>query len=335
MAGLTKTAARCIPAIAIWVLALAIVPALALAAPAQPAKTPPPPVKAPEPAKQVFGHLTKPAPLAARAIGTYARGCLSGGKMLRTSGSGWEVMRLSRNRYWGHPNLVKFIEKLAADVRAKDGWPGLLVGDMSQPMGGPMLTGHASHQIGLDVDIWLTPAPAKPLTIEDREKLSAGNMVAPDKRSVSSLWGEGQVKVIRRAAGAPNVQRIFVHPALKKALCQAAGQDRGWLNKVRPWYGHDHHFHVRMGCPAGQSGCEGQPQGSAGDGCGEELEKWIKLVTTPPKPGGKPAPPKPPLTLADLPGECAKLVGKAPVIMPASAAPTPAETSAPMEAEPR
>jgi murein endopeptidase len=30
---------------------------------------------------------------------------------------------------------------------------GLLIGDMSQPRDGPMLYGHSSHQIGLDVDI--------------------------------------------------------------------------------------------------------------------------------------------------------------------------------------
>jgi penicillin-insensitive murein DD-endopeptidase len=288
----------------------------------------------PEPAKQIFGHQAKPAPLAARSIGAYSRGCLAGGKMLTTSGSGWEVMRLSRNRYWGHPDLVRFIRKLADDVRKKDGWPGLMVGDMSQPMGGPMLTGHASHQIGLDVDLWLTPAPAKPLTLDDREKMSAENMVNADKLTVSKLWGGGQVKLIHRAALSPQVARIFVHPAIKKALCAAAGPERGWLAKVRPWYGHDHHFHVRLGCPGGQAGCEAQTPGPAGDGCGEELENWFKLVTAPPGPPGKP---KPPLTLADLPGECAKLVGSkaGSAVTPASAAPTPAETSAPMEAEPR
>ena len=64
-------------------------------------------------------------------------------------------MRLSRNRNWGHPKLVEFLERLSAKG-AKVGWPGLLVGDMAQPRGGPMLTGHASHQVGLDADIWLT-----------------------------------------------------------------------------------------------------------------------------------------------------------------------------------
>ena len=33
------------------------------------------------------------------------------------------------------------------------------------------------------------------------------------------------------------VERIFVHPAIKKALCQTKDTDRKWLGKVRPWLG--------------------------------------------------------------------------------------------------
>ena len=35
-----------------------------------------------------------------------------------------------------------------------------------------------------------------------------------------------QVKLIRRAASYPQVARIFVHPAIKKALCQMAAPGR-------------------------------------------------------------------------------------------------------------
>ena len=82
---------------------------------------------------------------------------------IATDGPTWQAMRLSRNRRWGHPTMIKLIEKLSRDAVA-DGWPGLLIGDISQPRGGPMLTGHASHQIGLDADIWLTPMPDRRLT---------------------------------------------------------------------------------------------------------------------------------------------------------------------------
>lgn len=129
------------------------------APPATPAASETPPAAAapalPElkPAKALFGGTKSPAPLAARAIGSYAKGCLSGAKALPIDGPAWQHMRLSRNRNWGHPKLLQVVQRLARDGREKDGWPGLLVGDLSQPRGGPMLTGHASHQIGLDADV--------------------------------------------------------------------------------------------------------------------------------------------------------------------------------------
>ena len=113
--------------------------------------------------QKLFGREDAPAPLQARALGWYAKGCLAGGTALPVNGATWQVMRLSRNRNWGHPNLVRVIERISEQGK-KLGWNGLLVGDMSQPRGGPMLTGHASHQVGLDADIWLTPMPDRELT---------------------------------------------------------------------------------------------------------------------------------------------------------------------------
>jgi penicillin-insensitive murein DD-endopeptidase len=140
------------------------------------------------PAKELFGAVTAPAPLTSRAIGTYAKGCLSGGVALPISGPNWQVMRLSRNRNWGHPRLVRLLERLANDARRLDGWPGLLIGDMAQPRGGPMITGHESHQIGLDADIWLTPMPNCLLTRTEREDLMATSMLADPLTVVMHLW---------------------------------------------------------------------------------------------------------------------------------------------------
>ncbi|MGE0024490.1 MAG: penicillin-insensitive murein endopeptidase [Hyphomicrobium sp.] len=261
-------------------------------------------------AKQLFGTVKTAAPLAARAVGWYAKGCLSGGKPLEVNGEGWQVMRLSRNRNWGHPKLVALIEKLARETTEAKEWPGLLVGDMSQPRGGPMTSGHASHQVGLDADIWLTPMPDHTLTDREREDMSAVSMLANAGAVNPKVFGEGQVKLIKRAASYPEVERILVHPAIKKALCEAAGKDRGWLTKVRPYFSHYYHFHVRIGCPKGSTSCEAQPPVPGDDGCGAELTGWLKRVAPkkgPPTPSakpGKPAPKKPELTLADLPAEC-------------------------------
>lgn len=279
-------------------------------------------------AKQLFGTVKSPAPLAARAVGWYAKGCLAGGKPMSVDGPGWQVMRLSRNRNWGHPDLVALIERLARETTEKKEWPGLLVGDMSQPRGGPMTSGHASHQVGLDADIWLTPMPNHTLTKREREDMSAVSMLKNAGEVDPKVFGDGQVKLIKRAASYSKVERILVHPAIKKALCEAAGTDRAWLTKVRPYFSHYYHFHLRIGCPGGSSNCRAQPPVPGGDGCGTELTDWLKMVAPkkpkqPPiaaKPPAKPASPKPELTLADLPPDCSTVIkagGNVPPTVPA------------------
>jgi penicillin-insensitive murein DD-endopeptidase len=266
------------------------------------------------PARELFGAATAPAPLAARSIGGYAKGCLAGGVSLPINGPDWQVMRLSRNRNWGNPRLVDYLERLASDARALDGWPGLLVGDMSQPRGGPMLTGHTSHQVGLDADIWLTPMPDHILTPQEREDMSAVSMLKDPFSVDPAIFTALQAKLIKRAASYPQLARIFVHPAIKKALCQQApslGKDRAWLGKVRPWWNHHYHFHVRLACPPGTVGCDGQKPVSGDDGCGQELANWYAMLkkaaiemAKPPQPGAKPWVGKAPQTMAQLPKEC-------------------------------
>ncbi|KAB2920274.1 MAG: penicillin-insensitive murein endopeptidase [Hyphomicrobiaceae bacterium] len=282
----------------------------------------------PQPAKELFGAAKTPAPLAARSIGFYAKGCLAGGTALPVDGPAWQAMRLSRNRNWGHPELVALVEKLALDAKQHDGWPGLLVGDLSQPRGGPMLTGHASHQVGLDADIWLTPMPSRRLTEKEREDLSATSMLAADRVSVDpNIWTASHAKLIRRAASYEAVERIFVHPAIKKALCEATAKDpdRKWLSKVRPMWGHHYHFHVRIDCPKGSTNCEAQPAPPGEDGCGKELTDWLALVSKPPKPEppGPPKPPRPQITLDQLPADCRAVLAsgaRVPAPVPATSA---------------
>lgn len=262
------------------------------------------------PAKELFGAALAPAPAAPdapRVIGSHARGCLAGGEALPAEGPGWQAMRPSRNRAFGHPRLLATIERLAAAGRAI-GWPGLLVGDLAQPRGGPMRTGHASHQTGLDADIWLTPMPERRLTFEERESLPAVPMLADGTRRVDpARFGAVHMALIREAVLLPEVARIFVHPGIKQALCERASGDRSWLGKVRPWWGHDSHFHIRLRCPEGEPLCRDQEPPPAGDGCGAELAWWLSEEPWRPKP---PGPPPEPLTLADLPPECAAVLDR-------------------------
>jgi penicillin-insensitive murein endopeptidase len=256
-------------------------------------------------ARVLFGSEPTPAPLAARSIGSYARGCLAGAVALPVNGSAWQVMRLSRNRMWGHPSLIAFLERFAPATRA-DGWPGLLVGDLSQPRGGPMLTGHASHQIGLDADIWFTPMPNRELSSSEREEMSAVSMLKDGTREADlTRFTDAHMRVVRRAAQDRSVARIFVHPGLKKAMCDRTWPDRAWLTKVRPTYGHFYHFHIRLACPADLPDCKDQDPPPAGDGCGDDLAWWLGPEPWKPSP---PSPPRPPLKLADLPDACRQVL---------------------------
>jgi penicillin-insensitive murein endopeptidase len=252
-------------------------------------------------AKRVFGALAGPSAEPPRSIGSYAKGCIAGAVPLPADGAAWQVMRPARNRAWGHPVLVATIEGLAASVPPL-GWSGLLVGDLGQPRGGPMVTGHASHQIGLDADIWFTPTPDHRLSVAERDNLPAASIVAADGNDVDpTVWGPQYRKLIETVARLPELARMFVNPAIKRRLCREAGTDRDWLRKVRPWWGHDDHFHMRLTCPAGQKLCQDQDPPPPGVGCGKELDWWFTEEARHPKPG----PPEKPLLVSQLPPECA------------------------------
>jgi penicillin-insensitive murein endopeptidase len=263
------------------------------------------------PAKELFGRKLTPAKLQTRSIGFYAKGCIAGAKALPINGETWQVMRLSRNRMYGHADLIALLERLANKVPKVSSWPGLLVGDISQARGGPMLTGHASHQVGLDADIWLTPMPKRELSRVEREEMSAIDVVAENRLDVDpSVWTRSHVAVIKAAAQEADVERIFVNAAIKKALCRDAGNgDRSWLSKVRPMYGHNYHFHIRIRCPAGSDNCEAQDPPTSSEGCSTgDLAYWFSDAVLHPKPPKTPPKPKPPMTLAQLPAACKQVL---------------------------
>ncbi len=260
------------------------------------------------PARVLFEKMTKAADVPPQAFGSYAKGCFAGGQQLAINGPGWQVMRLSRNRNWGTPRIVAFIEKFAKDAKAKDGWPGLLIGDISQPRGGPV-GGHASHQLGLDTDIWLRPSPDRRLSLAERESLNSISVLTKDRKEINpDIWNPAYLKLYRRAVSYKEVGLIFVNPVIKQRLCKEAGKDRKWLRKVRPWRGHYSHFHVRLTCAKGDKQCKNQPELAAGDGCGADLAKWFKPKKKKKKGFKFKFVPKRELTLANLPRACRRVL---------------------------
>ena len=182
------------------------------------------------PARELFGRKTDPVSMPPRSIGFYSKGCLAGAVALPINGETWQVMRLSRNRNWGNPHLIELLERLSVKVHKAAGWPGLLVGDISQPRGGPMFTGHASHQVGLDADIWLTPMPNRELSRAEREEISATMVVAESRTDVDpKVWTQGHFEAIKAAAKEPEVERIFVNAGCKPQDPVPAGDGCGDL----------------------------------------------------------------------------------------------------------
>ena len=275
-------------------------------------------------AKDLFGAQKTGSEGPASSYGFYSKGCFAGGVAIGTDGPTWQVMRLSRNRMWGHPQMIALLEDLSGKAVA-GGWPGLLLGDISQPRGGPMLTGHASHQIGLDADIWLTKMPDKRLSATQRENMAAISVLKNNGDSLyvdDKIWTEAHANLIKAAAEYPQIERVLVHPGIKKKLCDTVTGDRSWLSKVRPYWGHHYHFHIRLGCPKGSPGCKGQEKTPVGDGCGKDLAWWFSDEPWKKAPAGtKPKPPaRDTMTMASLPAACRAVLegGELPAAKPAA-----------------
>ena len=266
-------------------------------------------------ANKLFGAADVPSQQPAMPIGSYARGCAAGLVELPETGPTWQAMRLSRHRNFGHPVLVQYLQDLSQSA-TQIGWRGLYIGDMGQPRGGPMTSGHASHQIGLDADVWMLPPKSLSLSPKEREKISSIPVRSDNQKTVTANWTARHAALLQAAASDPRVDRIFVAAAVKIEMCKTAQKsDKNWLQKIRPVAGHETHFHVRLKCPKGARLCETQKPtvdqlSNGGDGCDDTLAWWVSDAYLHPKPPTKPVKPAPhkkgprEFTMADLPRQC-------------------------------
>ena len=277
------------------------------------------PAQAENLANRLFGARDAPSHQAPMPVGSYARGCGAGMVELPETGPSWQAMRLSRHRNFGQPVLIDYLVGLSKAAQ-NIGWAGLYIGDMSQPRGGPMTSGHASHQIGLDADIWMLPPRRLDLTAAEREDISSIPVRSADQRSVTANWTPAHRALLLAAASDPRVDRIFVAAAVKIEMCKTAKRkDNEWMQKIRPVAGHDTHFHVRLKCPKGARLCQIQKPTVAdlskgGNGCDDSLMYWVTDYLNPPKPAKKPTKhakrergPRE-FTMADLPTQCAAVL---------------------------
>ena len=219
-----------------------------------------------------WAQIAEPLAGPPSSIGFYSAGCLQGAVTLPLDGNGYAVMRPSRHRFYGHPALIGYLTDLAGRVQRETA-NLLLFGDLGRAPGGPMLTGHASHQNGLDADVWFTTLSRRPTSTE-RESLPASSFVV-GRKTLKSSWTPAQATVLAAAADSADVNRIFVSPPIKRYMCRQY-PTASWLYRLRPWWGHDDHFHVRLKCPAGSLSCEEQDGLNPSDnGCADELTWWF------------------------------------------------------------
>jgi len=208
-----------------------------------------------------WARFSQPAPGTSEVVGSYANGCLLGAEKLEVKGPGYQSIRRHRKRFFGHSRLIAFIKRFAVSLQDR-GFEDILVGDLSQVRGGPLPFGHRSHQLGLDADLWFT-APDSKLRGDDKNFRSLVNVHT--EQINRDVWSDRIPATLKLAAEDPDVARIFVHWVIKNELCKTVGEDRSWLRKVRPWWGHSRHFHVRLHCPEGSPGCVSQASIPKGD----------------------------------------------------------------------
>lgn len=273
------------------------------------------PVLAETTAANLFSAIDDTSNQASMPIGTYAKGCAAGNVELPETGPTWQAMRLTRHRNFGHPVLVSYLKDLSV-AATRAGWNGIYIGDLSNSRGGPMNSGHASHQIGLDADIWFLKPRRLDLTPAEREKISSISIRSEDQLSINENWDPSYREVLKAAASDPRVDRIFVAAAIKIEICKTAtAADAKWLQHIRPEANHQDHLHVRLKCPPGAALCQTQKPtvselSKGGSGCDETLAYWVSNAYLHPKPVTPPKNPPPrkrtsrELLMSDLPSQC-------------------------------
>lgn len=222
--------------------------------------------------ENVWSKIRQPTAGLPQAIGSYANGCQLGALPLEASNTGFVSIRRHRHRFYSQPVTLTLVRHIGRVIAGKY-QAQILIGDLSLPVGGPMPFGHSSHQNGLDVDIWFYTVPAGTTPAADLEPPTTVDKGAG--RLIARRWLPAYRDALYTAATYPKTNRIFVNPVIKQALCQTEADTR-WLHKLRPWFGHDAHFHIRLNCPADNPACIAQAPIPPGDGCTPDLQQWVK-----------------------------------------------------------
>jgi penicillin-insensitive murein DD-endopeptidase len=206
-----------------------------------------------------------------RSLGSPTEGHLLGGKHLEET----TFLRIvptyaAADVRWGLEPLVQMIDRAARQVRREYPDTIMSVGHLSREGGGE-IDRHRSHESGRDADIafFVRSASGRQM-LPSRFVPFRGDGTAPEWAGakfddaknwtlVESMVSDPQAHVTHIFVAAPlrarllaYAERMGVPSATRIRAAELLQQPRGALP-------HDDHFHVRIGCPVGMSGCVENP----------------------------------------------------------------------------
>jgi penicillin-insensitive murein endopeptidase len=244
-------------------------------------------------ATSCIGCPTPLAPQLAGSIGAPHSGVLTNGVQLPVSGLGYVRFRPRGSYYWGHPDLVRTIENVAATLaKQAPGSPPLVVGDLSAREGGK-IERHHSHRTGRDVDLlWFvtTPdgAPVKSPGFVPVGSDGLAPVPGTDKYVRLDVQREWSLFKALLLGDASSVQWLFVSRDVEALLVDYAlsrGENpellwRAETTMLQPGdsASHDDHVHLRIACSGEDAvhGCIG------GGPRWEWMAPWPELGPLPP-----------------------------------------------------
>jgi penicillin-insensitive murein endopeptidase len=204
---------------------------------------------------------------AGRSVGSPTDGHLIGGSHLDVSSYIRSLpMYAGHDERWGLGVLVAMVDRAARAVRRQYPDAVLSVGHLSQRGGGD-IERHASHESGRDADLsFYIKSPTNHPLYSDQMVSFRGDGTAPtwpgalfdDAKNwalVSAITAETHARVTYIFVAAPLRARLLAYAAHIGVPLATRNHAAMLMVQPRGSLPHDDHFHVRIACPAGMTGC--------------------------------------------------------------------------------
>lgn len=199
-----------------------------------------------------------------KAVGFYTDGKIEKATLLPEKGEAFQQVYTERDTHWGTGMIVSMIEN-ASEYLVTKWYPGtvVMIGDVAKKFGGDIGT-HASHQSGLDADIPYIGNKGFDRVIANGEVKSSFDYM----KNWQFLRLIANQKIVQDGRTTTVLNRVFMNPVIHKGFCAWAQKsdllknplDQEIMSRIRPWEGHDKHFHVRLKCSPHYPACRNQQE---------------------------------------------------------------------------